>query len=63
MPCQPSGRWPKQATTSPLRYTVKLVSEHSYIAKSAKDDEAFQAWSRILLRYKDVINEIQERLK
>ena len=53
----------KQATTSPLRYTVKLVSEHSYIAKSAKDDEAFQAWSRILLRYKDVINEIQERLK
>lgn len=53
----------KQADSSPLRYSVKLVSEHSYVAKSAKDDEAFQPWSRILLRYKDVINEIQERLK
>jgi len=53
----------KQQNTSPLRYTVKLVSEHSYVARSSKDDEAFLPWSRVLLRYKDVINEIQERLK
>lgn len=53
----------RQADSSPLRYTVKLVSENSYTAKSVKDDEEFQPWSRILLRYKDIISEIQERLK
>lgn len=57
------GATPTDTTRLGVRSAVKLVSEHSYIAKSAKDDEAFQAWSRILLRYKDVINEIQERLK
>ena len=53
----------KQASASPLKYTVKLVSEHTYSANSVKDDEEFAPWTRILVRYKDVINEIQERLK
>jgi hypothetical protein len=53
----------KQADSSPLRYTVKLVSENSYVAKNAQEDELFKPWPRLLVRYKDIINEMQERLK
>lgn len=54
----------KQADVSPLKYTVKLVSEYSGDAKtSVKEDESFQPWDRILNTYKDVISEYQSRLR
>jgi len=54
----------KQADVSPLKYTIKLVSEQSRAAKtSVKDDELFLPWDRILNTYKDVISEFQSRLK
>jgi len=54
----------KQADISPLKYTIKLVSEYSGEAKtSVKEDESFLPWDRILNTYKDVISEYQSRLK
>ena len=54
----------KQADISPLKYTIKLVSEYSGEAKtSVKEDESFSPWDRILNTYKDVISEYQSRLK
>lgn len=54
----------KQADISPLKYTIKLVSEYSGKAKtSVKEDESFFPWDRILNTYKDVISEYQSRLR
>lgn len=54
----------KQADISPLKYSIKLVSEYSGEAKtSVKEDEAYLPWDRILNTYKDVISEFQSRLK
>lgn len=54
----------KQADISPLKYTIKLVSESSGEAKtSVKNDESYLPWDRILNTYKDVISEFQSRLK
>jgi hypothetical protein len=54
----------KQADISPLKYTIKLVSEFSGKAKtSVKEDESFFPWDRILNTYKDVISEYQSRLR
>lgn len=54
----------KQADISPLKYTIKLVSEYSGEAKtSVKEDESFTPWDRVLNTYKDVISEYQSRLK
>jgi len=53
----------KQADISPLKYTIKLVSESSGTpATSVKNDEDFRSWDRILNTYKDVIAEYQSRL-
>lgn len=53
----------KQGSSDPLSYKVKLVSEQSGQAKtSAKSDELFKEWDRVLRKYKEVINEIQGRL-
>jgi hypothetical protein len=54
----------KQADISPLKYTIKLVSEFSGEAKtSVKEDESYLPWDRILNTYKDVISEYQSRLR
>lgn len=54
----------KQADISPLKYTVKLVSEYSGKPKtSVKEDESYFPWDRILNTYKDVISEYQSRLR
>lgn len=54
----------KQADVSPLKYTIKLVSEYSGDAKtSVKEDESYYPWDRILNSYKDVISEYQSRLR
>jgi hypothetical protein len=53
----------KQSSTAPLRYTIKLQSEYAPPGTSIKDDERFQPWDRILLTYKDLINEAQSRLR
>lgn len=54
----------KQADISPLKYTIKLISEYSGDAKtSVKEDESYSPWDRILNTYKDVISEYQSRLR
>ena len=53
----------KQSSTTPLKYSIKLQSEYAPPGTSIKDDERFQPWDRILLTYKDLINEAQSRLR
>jgi len=54
----------KRSNDSPLRYTVKIVSERNKSAGvSVKEDENFMPWDRLLNTYKDVISEAQSRLK
>lgn len=54
----------KRANDVPLRYTVKIVSERNKVAGvSVKEDENFVPWDRLLNTYKDVISEMQARLK
>ena len=54
----------KRQSDSPLRYVVKIVSEHNKDARmSSSEDENFYPWDRLLNSYKDVISEMQARLK
>lgn len=54
----------KRQSDSPLRYVVKIVSEHNKDSRvSSSEDENFYAWDRLLNTYKDVISEMQSRLK
>lgn len=53
----------KLADSNPLKYTVKLVSEQAYDIEKLSDDEKFEPRDRILLQYKDLINELQARLR
>ena len=54
----------KRQGESPLRYAVKIESEQNRDPlKSARDDENFEAWDRLLNSYKDLISEMQARLK
>ena len=54
----------KRSNDSPLRYSVKIVSERNKLAGvSVKEDENFTPWDRLLNTYKDVISEAQSRLK
>jgi len=54
----------KRSNDAPLRYAIKIVSERNRFAGvSVKDDENFMPWDRILNTYKDVINEVQSRVK
>ena len=54
----------KRQSDSPLRYVVKIVSEHNKDARvSSSEDENFFPWDRLLNTYKDVISEMQARLK
>lgn len=54
----------KEASTDPLTFKVKLVSEASGIPMvSVKSDELFKEWDRVLRSYSDVIGEFQARIK
>ncbi len=54
----------KLADSNPLKYTIKLASEKADEGRATvKDDELFREWDRILLQYKDLINEAQTRLR
>jgi len=47
-----------------LKYKVKIISEISDKPNiSAKDDEKFKPWDRILKKYNDLVPELQTRLK
>lgn len=54
----------KEASTDPLVFKVKLVSEASGLPMvSVKSDELFKEWDRVLRSYTDVIGEFQARIK
>jgi hypothetical protein len=53
----------KLADFAPLKYTIKLSSETARAGANVKDDELFSEWSRVLLQYKDLVNEVQTRLR
>jgi len=53
----------KQSSENPLAFKIKMVSEESRIPlTSAKSDELFREWDRVLRKYKDIISEVQSRL-
>ncbi len=54
----------KLGESDPLTYKIKLVSEVANSGQaSVKSDEMFKEWDRILRKYREVIHEIQTRLK
>lgn len=54
----------KRQSDAPLRYAVKIASEQNRDPSvSSRDDENFEPWDRLLNAYKDVISEMQARLK
>jgi hypothetical protein len=46
----------------PLKYGIKINSERADGAVSAKEDQKFSEWNRILKKYKNIIEEAQTRL-
>ncbi len=53
----------KLGNSKPLTYKVKIESQYSDDEKaSAKDDEKFKDWDRILKKYENLISEFQSRL-
>ncbi len=47
-----------------LKYKVKIISEMADKPNvSAKDDEKFKPWDRVLKKYNDLVPELQNRLK
>jgi hypothetical protein len=53
----------KQSGIKPLKYKLKIISEHSSSADaSVKNDNDFKEWDRILRTYSELINEYQSRL-
>jgi hypothetical protein len=59
----------KLGNSDPLKYVVKISSEIGDRTRNegrpvgVKDDDAFREWDRILNAYKDIINEMQARLR
>ncbi len=54
----------KEASTEPLVFKVKLISEASGLPlTSVKSDELYKEWDRVLRSYSDVIGEFQARIK
>jgi hypothetical protein len=52
------------SSDSKSTYKIKLISEYSDTeGANVKNDEAFKPWDRILKKYKDIIPELQDRLK
>ncbi len=52
----------KMGNKNPLSYKVKIISERSETATSAREDEKFETWDRLLRTYDNVILEMQSRL-
>ena len=53
----------KLSNSNPLAYKIKIESQYSEEERvSAKDDEKFKDWDRILKKYDNLINEFQSRL-
>ncbi len=52
----------KIGNDNPLSYKVKIISERSETATSAREDEKFETWDRLLRAYENVIPEMQNRL-
>ena len=52
----------KMGNENPLSYKVKIISERSETATSAREDEKFETWDRLLRTYDNVITEMQSRL-
>lgn len=48
--------------SNPLKYAIKISSERADGIVSAKEDEKFSEWNRILKKYKNIIEEAQTRL-
>ncbi|MEK9747020.1 MAG: hypothetical protein VW204_05055 [Pelagibacteraceae bacterium] len=46
----------------PLEMKFKIVSERAGGRASAREDEKFREWDRVLRRYQGLIEEIQSRL-
>lgn len=59
----------KSGGTTPLKYVIKVASERAERPDdgerevSVRDDEKFAEWPRLMKQYKDVINEMQARLR
>jgi hypothetical protein len=60
----------KLGDTSPLKYVVKVATERAPLRRlgraeetTVKDDQEFREWDRLLNTYKDIINELQARLR
>ena len=54
----------KIGSENPLKYVVKVASERTDVpGASVKDDELFSEWGRLLKKYKDIIGELQARLR
>ena len=52
----------KLGNSNPLIYKVKILSEIAKPNTSAKQDESFRAWDRLLRVYEPVVSELQSRL-
>lgn len=52
----------KLGDSNPLKYVMKISSERAEGVASVKDDQEFEEWSRILKKYKNIIEEAQSRL-
>jgi hypothetical protein len=52
----------KLGDSNPLKYVMKISSERAEGIVSVKDDQEFEEWSRILKKYKNIIEEAQSRL-
>lgn len=52
----------KTASSDPLMYKAKLVSEIAPTNTSGSSDEAFRSWDRVLRTFENVVPDLQSRL-
>jgi hypothetical protein len=51
------------SSDSGVKYKIKIASEYAEkVGATAKDDELFKAWDRVLKKYSRLIPELQSRL-
>ncbi len=53
----------KLGNARPLKYVAKIATEHANGRQDVKNDQAFREWGWIQNSYKDIINELQARLR
>ncbi len=53
----------KLGSDQPLKYVAKIATEHANGHQDVKNDQAFKEWNWINNSYKDIINELQARLR